>query len=217
MPLPEPGYTGIVAVICQKPWMGLSGPTNELHKAFLQLWRRLRPPKSESVKAWCDQELSYAAAEREVGHPQIVEIQGSRRCAERVEETLANAKTSVLIQASSITSARLVEALLAVQRRGVKVRAILGSSQGSGLHAPERLLSDEGVPIRIDEKHAMSGNKIMIVDNETILIGPLTLSNNGEETRAEDLTFLQDLKMAATYFTNLNAHEEHSVPYKVGR
>jgi hypothetical protein len=70
VPLPEPGYTGRVAVICRKPWAGVTGPTNELEKAFLKLWWRLRPPKSEAIKAWCGQELSYAAAEREVGQPQ---------------------------------------------------------------------------------------------------------------------------------------------------
>jgi hypothetical protein len=74
------------------------------------------------------------------------------------------------------------------------------------------LLVMEGVSVQLDKRHTMSGNKVMVIDNQTVLIGSLNLMN-GEANAPEDLTVIQDARMAMPYLTNWNSHQEHSIYY----
>jgi phosphatidylserine/phosphatidylglycerophosphate/cardiolipin synthase-like enzyme len=76
-------------------------------------------------------------------------------CTEAVVKELSAAKTSVLVQAYSFTSAPVAKALLAAHKRGVKVEVVLDKSQRTEKYSEADFLVNVGIPVRIDDRHAI--------------------------------------------------------------
>ena len=131
-----------------------------------------------------------------------------------ITNELAKAKTSVLVQAYSFTSAPIAGAVVAAHRRGVKVQVILDKSQRSEKYSSADFLANSGVPVLIDEKHAIAHNKVIIIDGKTVITGSFNFSKAAEDSNAENLLILTDAKLAKSYTTNWTAHAAHSVKYQ---
>jgi phosphatidylserine/phosphatidylglycerophosphate/cardiolipin synthase-like enzyme len=73
------------------------------------------------------------------------------------------------VQAYSFTSAPIAKALLEAHMRGVRVEVILDQSNRTDKYSAADFLANQGVPTKIDAAHAISHNKIMIIDGETLV------------------------------------------------
>jgi phosphatidylserine/phosphatidylglycerophosphate/cardiolipin synthase-like enzyme len=92
-------------------------------------------------------------------------------CTDAVIRELDKAKSTVLVQAYSFTSAPIAKALLSAHKRGVKVEVILDKSQRTQKYSSATFLYNQGIPVKIDAQHAIAHNKVMIIDGETIITG----------------------------------------------
>jgi phosphatidylserine/phosphatidylglycerophosphate/cardiolipin synthase-like enzyme len=138
------------------------------------------------------------------------------QCTEAIVKTLDAAQRTNLVQAYSFTSAPIAKALLDAHTRGVQVQVILDKSQRSEKYSSADFLANQGVPTMIDANHAISHNKVMIIDGETVLTGSFNFTKAAQEKNAENLLLLRDPTLAAQYTQNWEAHRQHSQPY-VGR
>jgi len=134
-------------------------------------------------------------------------------CTEAVVANLSKAKSNVLVQAYSFTSAPIAKALVDAKKRGVDVRVILDKSQQTEKYSEADFLLNAGIPTWIDPKHAIAHNKIMIIDGKTILTGSFNFTKAAEENNAENLLVIVDQSLAYTYTTNWQAHLKHSQVY----
>jgi phosphatidylserine/phosphatidylglycerophosphate/cardiolipin synthase-like enzyme len=134
-------------------------------------------------------------------------------CTEAVVDALGRAKSTVLVQAYSFTSAPIAKALLDAHKRGVKVQVILDKSQRTEKYSEADFLQHEGIPTFIDAKHAIAHNKIMVIDGQTVLTGSFNFTKAAEENNAENLLVIPDAALAAKYAANWQAHLAHSEPY----
>jgi phosphatidylserine/phosphatidylglycerophosphate/cardiolipin synthase-like enzyme len=134
-------------------------------------------------------------------------------CTEAVVSNLNTAKSNVLVQAYSFTSAPIAKALVDAEKRGVKVQIILDKSQRTEKYNEADFFLHEGVPTWIDAKHAIAHNKIMIIDDKTVLTGSFNFTKAAENNNAENLLVIQDPVLAAKYTANWQAHLKHSEPY----
>src|SRR2546425_4527839 len=89
-------------------------------------------------------------------------------CTDAVVRELARARNSVLVQAYSFTSAPIAEALVAAHKRGVDIQVILDKSQRNERYTEADFLVHNGIPTRIDAKHAIAHNKVMIIDGREV-------------------------------------------------
>jgi phosphatidylserine/phosphatidylglycerophosphate/cardiolipin synthase-like enzyme len=87
-------------------------------------------------------------------------------CTEAVVKELAAAKSTVLVQAYSFTSVPIAKALVDAHKRGVKVEVILDKSQRTEKYSSADFVLHAGIPTKIDSKHAIAHNKIMIIDGQ---------------------------------------------------
>jgi phosphatidylserine/phosphatidylglycerophosphate/cardiolipin synthase-like enzyme len=69
------------------------------------------------------------------------------------------------------------------------------------------------VPVLIDARHAISHNKVMVIDGETVLTGSFNFTKAAQEKNAENLLIINDPTLAAQYTQNWEAHRQHSQPY----
>jgi phosphatidylserine/phosphatidylglycerophosphate/cardiolipin synthase-like enzyme len=137
-------------------------------------------------------------------------------CTDLIVNAIGGAKTSILVQAYSFTSAPIAKALLDAHKRGVQVQVILDKSQRTEKYTSADFLANQGVPTTIDSNHAISHNKVMIIDGETVIMGSFNFTKAAQEKNAENVLIIRDKALAAQYTQNWQAHAQHRQPY-VGR
>jgi phosphatidylserine/phosphatidylglycerophosphate/cardiolipin synthase-like enzyme len=134
-------------------------------------------------------------------------------CTEAAVRELDAAKTSVLVQAYSFTSAPIAKALVNAHKRGAKIEVILDKSQRTEKYSEADFLHNMGIPVTIDAKHAIAHNKIIVVDDAVVITGSFNFTRAAEESNAENLLVIHDKALAAKYTGNWRAHAGHSEPY----
>jgi len=137
-------------------------------------------------------------------------------CTEAIIRELNKAQSTILVQAYSFTSAPIAKALLNAHKRGVKVEVILDKSQRTQKYSSATFLFNAGIPVKIDAKHAIAHNKIMIIDGETVVTGSFNFTKAAEENNAENLLIIRDKKLAERYIKNWREHAQHSEVYEGG-
>ena len=137
-------------------------------------------------------------------------------CTDAIVRELDKAKSTVLVQAYTFTSAPIAKALLNAQKRGVKVQVILDKSQRTQKYSSATFLTNVGIPVKIDAQHAIAHNKVMVIDGETVITGSFNFTKAAEANNAENLLVIRDRKLAERYSRNWEEHEKHSEVY-VGR
>jgi phosphatidylserine/phosphatidylglycerophosphate/cardiolipin synthase-like enzyme len=134
-------------------------------------------------------------------------------CTQAIIKEIDNAKSEILVQAYSFTSATIAKALTDAFKRGIKVQAILDKSQRSEKYTSATFLFNAGIPTYIDDKHAIAHNKVMIVDRETVITGSFNFTKAAEEKNAENLLIIRNKELAKVYMDNWQKHKEHSEVY----
>jgi len=134
-------------------------------------------------------------------------------CTDAIVKELNNAKSTVLVQAYSFTSTPIAKGLLNAHKRGVKVQIILDRSQASKQYSSATFFLNQGMTPKIDSMHAITHNKVMIIDGETVITGSFNFTKAAEESNAENLLVIRDKKSAELYTNNWQEHEKHSDVY----
>jgi len=135
-------------------------------------------------------------------------------CTEAVVREIDAAKSTILVQAYSFTSAPIAKALVDANKRGVDVQVVLDKSQRGEKYTSADFVCNAGIPVSIDAKHNIAHNKIMVIDGATIITGSFNFTKNAEEDNAENLLVIRSPELAAQYIANWKAHVEHSEPYE---
>ena len=135
-------------------------------------------------------------------------------CTEAAVKEIAAARATILVQAYSFTSAPIAKALVDAHKRGVKIEVILDKSQRSEKYSSADFVIHAGIPTRIDARHAIAHNKIMVIDGETVITGSFNFTKAAEENNAENLLVIRSPDLAAQYTANWQAHAGHSEVYE---
>jgi phosphatidylserine/phosphatidylglycerophosphate/cardiolipin synthase-like enzyme len=135
-------------------------------------------------------------------------------CTDAIVKEIAKAKSEILVQAYSFTSAPIAKALVAAHKRGVKVEAILDKSQRSEKYTSAAFLANSRIPTFIDARHAIAHNKIILIDRETVITGSFNFTKAAEEKNAENLVIIKSKELAGIYIDNWKKHLEHSERYE---
>jgi phosphatidylserine/phosphatidylglycerophosphate/cardiolipin synthase-like enzyme len=134
-------------------------------------------------------------------------------CTDAIVKALSDAKRTILVQAYSFTSAPIAKALLDAHKRGIQVQVILDKSQRTEKYSSADFLANQGVPTMIDANHAISHNKVMVIDGETVLTGSFNFTKAAQEKNAENLLIIRDSTLAAQYAQNWETQRQHSQAY----
>jgi len=134
-------------------------------------------------------------------------------CTEAIVKEINSAKSEILVQAYSFTSAPIAHALINAHKNGIKIEVVLDKSQRSKRYTSATFLLNAGVPIYIDDKHAIAHNKIMIIDRATVITGSLNFTKAAEQKNAENMMVIRSAELAKIYVDNWNKHKDHSEKY----
>jgi phosphatidylserine/phosphatidylglycerophosphate/cardiolipin synthase-like enzyme len=131
-----------------------------------------------------------------------------------VVSEISSARSEILVQAYSFTSAPVAKALLDARKRGVRVEVVLDKSQRREKYSSADFLVHGGIPTYIDARHAIAHNKIMIIDRTTLITGSFNFTKAAEEKNAENLLVIRNNRpLVNRYIRNLEDHRDHSERY----
>ena len=128
---------------------------------------------------------------------------------------ISQAKKEILVQAYSFTSAPIANALTSAKKRGVKIEAVLDKSQKREKYTAADFIAHAGIPVFIDNKHAIAHNKVIIIDKATLITGSFNFTKAAEEANAENLLIIKANKVLVDlYIRNYEEHKAHSDEYE---
>jgi len=135
-------------------------------------------------------------------------------CAERIVEEIGAAKETVRVQVYIFTSKPIANALIAAKKRGVRVEVILDKSQEKMTYGRFRVLRRAGIPVYFDREHSTANNKIILIDDQTIITGSYNFTKAAEEKNAENVLIIKGADdVFDRYLENFQTHREHSQRY----
>jgi len=113
--------------------------------------------------------------------------------------TLASARSSVRFMAFVFTSAPLADALIDLAGRGVTVQGVIESrSLGEPASQHERLRAG-GVHVFQDGNPYVMHHKVMIVDDQVVVMGSYNFTASANEQNDENLLIIHDPQVAAAF------------------
>lgn len=129
---------------------------------------------------------------------------------DRIIAQIDGAQKSVHMQAYSFTSLKIESALERAAARGVDVQVILDKSYQTTAPRVESLLRAAGIPLKIDGKHPIAHNKVIIIDGERVLTGSYNFTAQAEIYNAENSVLIRNSTIAAQYEAEFQKHSAHS-------
>jgi phosphatidylserine/phosphatidylglycerophosphate/cardiolipin synthase-like enzyme len=135
-------------------------------------------------------------------------------CTEAVVKALREAKTEVGVQACSFTSVPIAQALVEAHKRKVRITVVLDKKQQSDRYSSATFLANAGIVTLIDGGHAIAHNKVMVIDQHTIITGSFNFTKAAEHSNAENVLVIDDQPMASKYLQNFREHEKHARKYE---
>jgi phosphatidylserine/phosphatidylglycerophosphate/cardiolipin synthase-like enzyme len=131
-------------------------------------------------------------------------------CESHIVEEIGKAEKQINVQIYIFTSKSISDALIKAKKRGVKVQVILDSGQEKQTYGRWPVLRRDGVDIRFDGEHEVANNKVIIIDENTVITGSYNFTKAAEEKNAENILIIRDADVAAKYLENYKKHLEHS-------
>ena len=107
-------------------------------------------------------------------------------CTGVIVREIGAAKKSVRVQAYSFTSAPIAKALVDASKRGVHVEVILDRSNRTERYSGLTFLVHADVPTSVDSKHAIAHNKVIVIDDETVITGSFNFTKAAQEHNASE-------------------------------
>ncbi|MHA1558904.1 MAG: phospholipase D-like domain-containing protein [Alphaproteobacteria bacterium] len=123
-------------------------------------------------------------------------------CLPMIINAIRKARHSIRVQGYTLTSDSIVKEFLNAHNQGIKIFVLLDKTQCSAHNDKVQTLYEKKVAIKIDYKPAIAHNKVMIIDNHTILTGSYNWTNGAEQKNAENLLRVNSVELTKEYINN---------------
>ena len=91
--------------------------------------------------------------------------------------------------------------------------SLAASAQKERKYVTSKMLKSRGIQVWLDDRHASSHNKIIIIDRETVITGSFNFTYAAEARNAENILIIPSAELAGLYTDNFLAHRRHSAKY----
>ena len=106
---------------------------------------------------------------------------------------IKRAEKSILVATYSFTSKPISTALLEAHQRGVAVQVVADAKSNSGQYSAVTFLSNQGVPVRVNDRYSIFHHKFMVIDNRHVETGSFNYSAAAVDRNAENVLLLMNV------------------------
>jgi phosphatidylserine/phosphatidylglycerophosphate/cardiolipin synthase-like enzyme len=132
-------------------------------------------------------------------------------CTEAIVREIQHARHEILVLAYSFTSKAIAQALVDAKLRGVHVDIVLDHSNEHEVYTDMHFFLEQGLTPTIDPHHAIAHNKVMVIDNRTLLTGSFNFTQHAENDNAENLLVIKGHpELVRAYKENFQTHKAHA-------
>ena len=115
--------------------------------------------------------------------------------------------------AYSFTADPLTFALIEAKKRGVHVDILLDHSNETERHSDLHIFLEHGLDPRVDAEHAIAHNKVILIDQKTLITGSYNFTNQAEHENAENLLIIKGHPdLPSLYRATFLQHKAHCRP-----
>lgn len=137
-----------------------------------------------------------------------------RDCASLVAEAVAGARKRVWLMGYGFSEPTILEALKAAHSRSVDVKVILDRSNDNGRYSGATYMAKVGVHVLIDRSVRIAHNKLILIDNDTVVVGSLNWTKSGNTKNAENVHVFRGARfLAAQHEAYFQSRAAISEPY----
>ena len=122
-------------------------------------------------------------------------------CTAKIVEAIGAAKEQVLVQAFSFTSKNIAYALVRAKQRGIEVKILFDKSIIDNDFLLNYIKRNH-VWFKIDDLPVIAHNKVIIIDERTVITGSFNFTIAAEKDNAENVLIINDDKLAQKYAKN---------------
>ena len=123
---------------------------------------------------------------------------GDGRTAEaRILELINGARSSIRVMAFSFTLRDLGQAMITRLQAGVSVEGLFETT--GSLQGQMKPLGCAGAGVRQDSNPSIMHHKVIIIDDQIVVVGSFNFSNSAIENNNENLLIIQNAEIAAAY------------------
>lgn len=126
----------------------------------------------------------------------------NKQCKMQIIGEINKAKDSILVQAYSFTDRDIAQALVRAAKNGVKVQVLLDKSNRNDKRSAKDLIIQNNLLLRFDSPSGIAHNKILIIDNQTVVTGSYNYSAAAHSRNTENLLILHSPNLAKEYIKN---------------
>lgn len=134
-----------------------------------------------------------------------------------IVKEIDSAQKSLYVATYQLTNKHISAAILDAFSRGVKVSLLVDRSQRNVLKGDQYCCAAnvaKVIPTYVDTKHAIFHNKVIVVDEKTVITGSFNFSNAAEKSNAENMLIIRDDPvLAGEYIANWYKHQQHAEKY----
>ena len=132
-------------------------------------------------------------------------------CGQAVVDAINAARSQILMLAYSFTYDPIVKALMDAHDRGVDVELVFDKSNEVDLRTDMPRCIEKGLKVLVDAEHAIAHNKVMIIDQKTVITGSFNFTRQAEDANAENMLIIRhDKKIVEKYLQYYENHRVHS-------
>lgn len=137
----------------------------------------------------------------------------TKGCANLIAREVASAKESIYIHAYGLTSEPIILQLKDASMRGVRVKALLDSSNFTDSKTIYKDMKKAGIEVFLDKVSGIAHNKIMIIDGEKVITGSFNFTKSADTRNAENVLLIRDKELASIYLENWRVRRDHGVKH----
>lgn len=132
--------------------------------------------------------------------------------AQAIIARIDRSQQAVWVQAYGFTHSAIARALVRARERGVDVRVLVDEKSQTQNREVLDLLMAAQVQLKADGRHAIAHNKLMLIDEATVITGSFNFTHAAENRNAENLLILNSPELAEVYKAQWARHWTHSRP-----
>lgn len=123
----------------------------------------------------------------------------SQDCEDRIVGAFDSTKGEAVAAVYSINNERIVKAILAAHKRGVKVRILTDALQAAGASSKVLSLKAAGVELRVHSKHKIEHNKFAWFDGKVAVNGSFNWTEPASRENSENCVFFSESNILTAY------------------
>lgn len=132
-------------------------------------------------------------------------------CAAAIVQAIDAAQSSVHVQAYYLTHPNIIAALANASHRNLAVTVIMDAKTSRRNKPAMTILPAAGCAVALDAQEKIAHNKVIIIDDHTVITGSFNFSLAADTDNAENIVVIVDKSVNAAYLANFRKHLVHSI------